>query len=158
MFDDVKEVDDGCGNFYYVNTATGASGWTKEEAADVPLPSGVVAGFDEASGYAYYCHEASGATGWSVDEVLEAAKQLSPSKKEPAPLPWEVPVSPQPPTPAKGPPVVKDAPHLSLFGHYDGRGGFETHSREQSWLLEDAFARGVNSCLLYTSPSPRDRG
>ena len=54
MFDDVKEVDDGCGNFYYVNTATGASGWTKEEAADVPLPSGVVAGFDEASGYAYY--------------------------------------------------------------------------------------------------------
>ena len=43
MFDDVKEVDDGCGNFYYVNTATGASGWTREEAADVPLPSGVVA-------------------------------------------------------------------------------------------------------------------
>ena len=47
MFDDVKEVDDGCGNFYYVNTATGASGWTREEAAGVPLPSGVVAGFDE---------------------------------------------------------------------------------------------------------------
>ena len=116
--------------------------------------AGVVAGFDEASGYAYYCHEASGATGWSVEEVLEAAKQLSPSKKEPAPLPWEVPVSPQPPTPAKGPPVVKDAPHLSLFGHYDGRGGFETHSREQSWLLEDAFARGVNSVRLACPSNP----
>ena len=155
MFDDVKEVNDGCGNFYYVNTATGASGWTKEEAADIPLPSGVVAGFDEASGYAYYCHEASGATGWSVEEVLEAARQLSPSKKEPTPLPWEnVPASPQPPTPLKGPPVVKDAPNLSLFGHYDGRGGFETHSREQSWLLEDAFARGVNSVRLACPANP----
>ena len=147
MFDDVIEVDDGCGNHYFMSTASGASGWTKEEAAGVPLPAGIVAGFDEASGYAYYCHEASGATGWSVDEVLQTAAPLGPSEREP---PWRQ----EPPTPPKGPPSIKDAPALSSYGHYDGKGNLEPFSPEQAWLLEDAFARGVDRVKLACPQNP----
>ena len=100
MFDDVKEVDDGCGNFYYVNTATGASGWTREEAADVPLPSGVVAGFDERPAMPTTA-TSEWSTGWSVDEVLEAAKQLSLQKRA-CPITVGGSPAPQPPTLRRG--------------------------------------------------------
>ena len=122
MFDDVKEVDDGCGNYYYVNTATGAGRRRRQRTC---LPSGVVAGFDEA-GYAYYCHEASGATGWCVDEVLEAAKQLSPRRRTCSITVGGSSVSQ--PSPREGPPVAKDAPNLSFLATTTAAAA-DTHSR-----------------------------
>ena len=102
--------DPNSGKTYFYNSATGATGWSREEAggATEELPDGISSGFDESSGYTYYYNANTGVTGWSLEEVTPAEAAPEP-EEEPVP----VPVDPEPVEPVGHPSSMTVSQSLS---------------------------------------------
>jgi len=68
-------IDQGSGQTYYYNEATGASQWEPPQASTQPLPAGWTSGMDEASGATYYFNENTGEAQWDppVGDVISAS-------------------------------------------------------------------------------------
>ena len=71
--DVIEEATDEEGNTYFVNTVTGATGWTREEVEQGDAPDEIYEATDE-DGNTYYVNSATGATGWSREEAGGASE------------------------------------------------------------------------------------